>query len=200
MVCRRASIRASDARFGLAFGRRNAAYLPLWRADVVRLTFRLTLLALIVGVFAQTAGAVVAGQPDRIAVFVVAVPNSDGFFDAEIHDSVRDIRSEIPKRKHLKLARVEDAADIVLRVVRRFKDTGQGGAVGVPVGTIAVALPFNTHRHTVVAEMVVGDYKRTLVGAYEGSWKEAAEQIGKEIDGWVKANGVGAIRARKVRP
>jgi hypothetical protein len=139
-------------------------------------------------------------QADRkLSVFVVAHADDHGFVEPGVPDSVRDIRSEIPKRRQLQLAPTRESADIVLRVLRRGKFSAGQGAVAIPVGPNVVALPINTDGWVVATQMEVGEYTKLIaptVSGIGGPWKECAEQVSKELDRWVEANR-DAVAARR---
>lgn len=144
-----------------------------------------------------------AQKPDKISVWVVAQPGDGGFVSPGVPDSVKDIKSEIPKRSSLRLARTVSEADIILRVIERKEITREAsGAIGVPVGTAVVAAPLGTEGNLLSTVIEVGDYRRPLDALFSGIggvWKECAEQVSKQLHEWVVANR-GQIVARRHAP
>ena len=134
-----------------------------------------------------------AGQkPGRVSVFVVAQPGEGGFIAPGVPDSVRDLRSEIPKRSSLRLVATAEAADIVLRVLDRRKVSREpSGAAAFPVGSAVVAVPLDAEGNLLSTVMEVGNYKRPIdvvLSGIGGVWKECAEQVSKQLHEWVVAN------------
>lgn len=130
---------------------------------------------------------------DKIAVYV-AMPIRDGYVDAgkAIADSKRDLEREIAKRKRLRaVARREDAAIVLTVLDRGIVSEDTGGLVFIPFGHAVVAKPTRRSWNALHARLDVGDYSRYFTGQFAGIgdvWEECAEQIAKELDGWVAAN------------
>ncbi len=131
-------------------------------------------------------------KPIKVAVYVVAQPGEEGFIAPGVPDSVRDLRSEIPKRSSLRLVSTVEEADIVLKVVDRRKVSREAaGAVAFPVGAAVVALPLDTEGNLLSTVMEIGDYRRPIDVVFSGTggvWKECAEQVSKQLHEWVVAN------------
>jgi hypothetical protein len=128
----------------------------------------------------------------RISVYVVAQADEDGFVAPGVPDSVRDLRSEIPKRSSLRLVRTADEADIVLKVIERKKVTREAAAaIAAPIGSAVVAAPIGTEGNLLSTVMEFGEYRRpidSLFSGFGGVWKECAEQVSKQLHEWVVAN------------
>ena len=133
-----------------------------------------------------------AQKPPRVSVYVVAQPGQSGFVEPGVPDSVRDLKSEIPKCASLRLALTAADAEIVLRVVDRRKVTREAsGAAAFPVGGAVVALPLDTEGNVLSTVMELGDYHRPIDAMFSGIggvWKECAEQVSKQLHEWVVAN------------
>ena len=156
---------------------------------------RSSVVAILCGVVAVAIlvpGRVHAQKPDKISVWVVAQPGDGGFVSPGVPDSVKDIKSEIPKRSSLKLARTISEAEIILRVIERKKVTREAsGAIAVPIGAAVVAAPLDTEGSLLSTVLEIGDYRRpidALFSGFGGVWKECAEQVSKQLHEWVVAN------------
>jgi hypothetical protein len=136
--------------------------------------------------------AVASQKLNRVAVFVVADRGAEGFIAPGVPDSVRDVKSEIPKRSSLRLVATAEEADIVLRVLERRKVRQDAqGAVAFPVGAGAVAVPIGTEGNLLETIMEIGDYRRPIDVVFTGTagvWRECAEQVSKRLHEWVVAN------------
>jgi hypothetical protein len=141
-------------------------------------------------------------RAEKITVFVVA-HTRDGFVESGgVADSVRDIQSEIKKRKRLALATSEAAAEIVLRVMSRGKVAERRGAFAMPLGNGVIVGDLHDDAGVVETVMELGTYRRPIISAFSGVggiWRECAEQISKELDKWVAANYSVLIERRKTR-
>lgn len=143
-------------------------------------------------------GLVLTAPPDPIRVFVVApvATHPSGFSEPRSKDradSVRDLQREIrKKRKTLALAESREQADVVLEVLGRgIASEADGGVIAVPLGRSVIAQPTYRSANVVRTRLVVGDYERPIVGAFDGIgdvWSECAEQITKDLDAWIAEN------------
>lgn len=133
-----------------------------------------------------------AQKPERVSVWVIAQPGEGGFVSPGVPDSVRDLKSEIPKRSSLRLARTAEEAEIVLKVVERKKVSREAsGAIAAPIGGAIVAAPLDTEGNLLSTVLEIGDYRRPIDAVFSGFggvWKECAEQVSKQLHEWVVSN------------
>ena len=141
--------------------------------------------------------------PEKIGIWVVAQPGEAGFLSPGVPDSVKDLKSEIPKRSSLRLARTVEEADIVLKVIERKKVSREAsGAIAVPIGAAVVAAPLDTEGNLLSTVLEIGEYRRpidAMFSGFGGVWRECAEQVSKQLHEWVVANRQ-QIAARRLAP
>jgi len=141
---------------------------------------------------AMVDGVVARQKYNRVAVYVVAERGEGSFLAPGVPDSVRDLRSEIPKRSSLRLVATAEEAEIVLKVIDRRKvHQDAQGAAAFPVGTAVVAVPIGTEGNLLSTIMEVGDYRRPIDVVFTGTagvWRECAEQVSKRLHEWVVTN------------
>lgn len=144
---------------------------------------------------------------DRISVFV-GPQVRQGFVDVDtgIIESIRDIQGEIKKSPLFTITTNEQDALVVIHVLGR-RIAGESASVGVTIpgatiggSTVAgvkqptYALPGTTvtqaiSRNAIDTLLKVGTYEKPITSVDdEGSWKNAAKQVVKDLTAWTNAN------------
>ncbi|PYR75654.1 MAG: hypothetical protein DMF86_14740 [Acidobacteria bacterium] len=145
----------------------------------------------------------------RIVVFVSA-PLRDGFVDTnkDIQDSIKDVRSELERKKDVIIVDDPSHADVLLTIVTRGIGTQHWGERtnvyhGYYSGTDITTTPIMANTFWVSAVLKAGTYQREIVGtqtqesAYSlGAWTTCAERIAKDLRAWVTANAT-QLRAKR---
>lgn len=149
-----------------------------------------TVVVLVVGV-----GASAQTQPTNIKVFVTSGDGSTHFVNPEARDSADDVKNDIRGRKGLVLAESETDADVVVRVLQRFRGRS-GRSVAVATSpTVAVATPIL--ERVVVASLNVGDFTEEMTGAHTRSWGAASGKLVDQIEDWIRENRTRLLERRK---
>ena len=142
-----------------------------WRSSFRYLVVACAIPALFIGrnVSAQVQPAV------NIRVFVTSGDGSTDFVDPDTKASVADVKKDFRGRKGIVVADSEVGADLVVRVLHRFRGRS-GRSVAVATSpTTAIAAPIR--ERVVVASITVGDFTQEMNGAHTRSWGAASDKL-----------------------
>jgi hypothetical protein len=126
-----------------------------------------------------------ASQPAALRLYVGA-HERDGFVDVDrgLSESIRDVQRELRGKKQVRLVQRREDAQLMLTVVRRGA-AGSAGAVAMPIGPAAIAVPIDIV--SVEALLRVGDHERQFTGTDE-TYRRCAKRIVEDLLTWVSAN------------
>ena len=132
----------------------------------------------------------VQDRPSQVAPIQIYVGSQTrgGFVgvDQGVLDSIKDLEREIRSdRPTFRLVPRREDATLVLEVVGRGAG-GSGGAVAVPAGGVAVALPIE--KKVLRTVLCVGDYEKPIVIEVDDAWRDLAEKVVEDVKTWVVAN------------
>jgi hypothetical protein len=149
---------------------------------LLKLSLILCCLSIPTIVIAQTA------RDDRFTIFV-GPQTRDGFIDLDsgIRDSIKDVQEALRKLRSFTVVDKADEATLLLLVVgRRSVEVGAKGT-STEIGTVTTTRLRPTYARELSTILRVGTYEKSTV-TEEDSWKDAAEQVAKEVVVWAEAN------------
>ena len=127
----------------------------------------------------------------------------DGFVDADegVSDSVKDIKKRLLKERQFRLVSDAESAALAVYVVLRGTSTvaGEGSTVHYPgtvvrfpngqvIQTPGMSVEVGTQLRHVGALLRVGEYERPFVVETDWAWGRCADQIVKDLTGWLSVN------------
>ena len=143
-------------------------------------------------------GRMVSGQEPQtqsVRVFVTSGDGSTDFVDPDAKASAEDVKKGLSGRKGIVAVDSKVGADLVVRVLRRFRGRS-GRSVAVATSpTTAVAAPIL--ERVVVASITVGSFAQEMNGAHTRSWGAASDKLVDQIENWIRENRTRILERRK---
>ena len=131
----------------------------------------------------------------NIRVFVTSGDGGTDFVDPDAKASAADVKKDFRGRKGIVVADSEVGADLVVRVLQRFRGRS-GRSVAVATSpTTAVAAPIL--ERVVVASIIVGDFTQEMNGAHTRSWAAASDKLVDQIENWIRENRARILERRR---
>ena len=125
-------------------------------------------------------------QAPSVRIFVTSGDGSTDFVDPDAKASAEDVKKDLRGRKGIVAVDSETGADLVVRVLHRFRGRS-GRSVAVATSpTTAVAAPIL--ERVVVASITVGTFSQEMNGAHTRSWGAASDKLVDQIENWIREN------------
>lgn len=146
---------------------------------------------------ATPGGNLQAGETRQPVSVLVRAGGESGFSAPGAADSAKDLKNSLRGKKLVVLTDDPATAEIIVDVLGRFKDyRGETHTTATAVSDTTVMAKTTQKKSAVVAaKLVVGEYSLELVGEAGGvgkfgfgAWGDAANQIAKQVDDFIKSN------------
>lgn len=136
------------------------------------------------------AAAIIETDPP-FTVYVFATPSADGFTDSESKaraDSAADLVRSLRERG-LVTTNVEKNAHLTIEVRgRELRASADAGAIALPIGNAFAVLPTRQQLKVIHVQLRIGEVVRVFEVPSAGTWSSAADQLAKDIGGWIAEN------------
>jgi hypothetical protein len=149
-----------------------------------------------------------AGDAKQPVSVLVRAGGGSGFSAPGVADSIKDLTNSLKGKKLVVLTDDPATAEIVIEVLGRFKDyRGETYSTATAVNDSTATIRTTQKKSAVVAaKLIVGDYSLELIGEAGGigkfglgAWGDAANQIAKQIEGFIKENNERLVARRTAR-
>ena len=146
---------------------------------------------------AAQGGNLLAGETRQPVSVLVRATGESGFSAPGTADSVKDVKNSLRGKKLVVLTDDPATAEVVVEILGRFKDyRGQSYTTATAINDSTVTAKTTQKKSAVVAaKLVVGEYSLEVVGEAGGmgkfgigAWGDAANQIAKQVDEFIKEN------------
>jgi TusA-related sulfurtransferase len=157
---------------------------------------------------AASGGILHAKDTSQPVSVLVRASGESGFSAPGVADSIKDLKNSLKGKKLVILTDDPAAAEIVIEVLGRFKDfRGETYSTATAVNDNTATVKTTQKKSAVVAaKLIVGDYSTELVGEAGGvgrfgfgAWGDAANQIAKQIEDFIKENNAQLLAKRTAR-